>query len=480
LFEITINTFDWDATNGGTLYHCNAAMGGSDSGSTYIPANSPLPSFYQEEGGLFSAGASSFELKHSTFKMMLHTGGKSGVGKQGLFQLTAGATEEIPVPSMGYYHQAGIVDGDGIPCDQITIDGEKLDTNGIVWKVYPDGKAIDVTPRANAPLYSFGVSQQKFTPVIQVNHAVTLEPDEVVDGATNFWVGQELTFSAGFDPALPENPEIGPFKWVFQGTYKNDSVQPYSNGSVNYFVNSDKLANPSTTAWWVAGQNSQQLVSQLNVGFGEGLTFANGQYVAIAAHGLFNMIRPQATVTAVTKAVAVDTNFDDNGTHGVFALHYGTSELLILSGIELSRTVNPLGCGTLEWVQVLNHTAGHVQHSNGTWVSGYTKDDLYDVLDADPYAPSDSNGSMGDSPGIGGNQFSDLSLTKDFNAGTWLMFTPSEGRRVPLKMVNWYWSGTAVRSGTNWTLTAQNNNANPPSIDTVVYPQWTNNVGSFK
>ena len=78
--------------------------------------------------------------------MMLHTGGKSGVGKQGLFALTATATERVPVPITGEYHQAGIVDGSGVPNDQITVGGQQLGSDGIAWKVYPDGKVFERDP----------------------------------------------------------------------------------------------------------------------------------------------------------------------------------------------------------------------------------------------------------------------------------------------------------------------------------------------
>jgi hypothetical protein len=157
LFEIDIQNLNWSATNGGSYNEIVAALWGSSTNFTHISASDSSWAYsHQEQGGLLSLGRYSFELKQSQAKMLLHTGGRSGVGRRGLFRLTATATEEVPVAdSGGQYHQAGIVDGPGIPNDQIIVGGKQLDTNGVVWKVYPDGKTIDVTPQANAPLYSF-------------------------------------------------------------------------------------------------------------------------------------------------------------------------------------------------------------------------------------------------------------------------------------------------------------------------------------
>ena len=52
----------------------------------------------------------------------------------------------------------------------------------------------------------------------------------VVDGATNFWVGQDMTFQAGFVPALPESPVYDPVKWSFDGVFKNEPLQECSGG----------------------------------------------------------------------------------------------------------------------------------------------------------------------------------------------------------------------------------------------------------
>jgi len=52
------------------------------------------------------------------------------------------------------------------------------------------------------------------------------------------------------------------------------------------------MTAPTTYAWWYDGEYNP---STLTATLGEGLTFANGQYVAIATHGQFTMHRPRVT-----------------------------------------------------------------------------------------------------------------------------------------------------------------------------------------
>jgi hypothetical protein len=50
---------------------------------------------------------------------------------------------------------------------------------------------------------------------------------------------------------------------------------------------------------------------------------------------------------------------------------------------------------------------------------------------------------------------------------------------VPLNVVTWNWSGDAVLSGTNWTLTNTNHSVNPTGVDTTTYPWYTNNLANL-
>jgi hypothetical protein len=118
----------------------------------------------QENGKLHAQGANVTEDRGSKVATMLHTGGKGSAGRQNLFSLTAGATEELAVNSsqFNFFHPEGIVDGSVISNDQISIDKEALNADGIVYKVYPDGAKIDVTPKVKVPMYRFSVGATKY------------------------------------------------------------------------------------------------------------------------------------------------------------------------------------------------------------------------------------------------------------------------------------------------------------------------------
>jgi hypothetical protein len=468
----TINTFDWDATNGGTLYHCNAAMGGSDSGSTYIPANSSLPSFYQEEGGLFSPGASSFELKHSTVKMMLHTGGKSGVGKQGLFQLTAGATVEMPVPSTGYYHQAYIVDGPGIPYDQITVDGQKLGSDGIVWKVYPDGATIDVTPQANAPLYRFTVDQSKYTPVIQINNSVTLDFDDVAPGA-DYCVGQYLTFALSGIPVSTSD-----YQWTLDGHFFNAQTNFCPTGSMDPYVIPGLLTSNETTAWWVSGGPDANTPATYTASTSFILNFQNGQSsIPLSVDGTFHMYRPTATISPVTSTVNLEYLTLETVTpepYLIFGDYFSGSGI---PGIVFLNTINyPTKFhGSIEWIQVVlnqevnlldiwgtNHT---LVHANSTPPYLDTSDPYETFYDVD--IPDDSPGQVMGSDIIQADLSESFEMTMMFNP-------PGGGVRVPIRAVDWSWNGLGtVESGG----ATGSGSPDGPDLPTEKYPQWNSNVG---
>jgi hypothetical protein len=415
-------------------------------------------------------------------RQKLLTGGRGKSGLQNLFCISATGTVKNGEPAETSQWQG--TQELGVDYTTIQVNGMNLGADGNLWVMEPDDAAPDVVVTIpGVRHFNACPGVQEYTLKIQVNQSAILSTVGVVAGA-HYCVGQYLDFEPYW---LPNDPpyivSTSFFHWHLPGNYFNAETTPCPTCSTDPFVNADLLANDTTTAWWVSGGTPAEYTASV----GMNLMFPNGQNASIAAVGKFNMYRPQAKVTAITQAVAVDSDYGTvvNGQFdgNQFALHYGSPESLAKSGIELSRTINTFGLNTTystDWVQVLNHVAGHRQLSNGTWVSGYgTHDDLYDVLDADPYSPSDPAGDMGDSPGIFGDQSSDLALTRIFDASTWLMFTPNGGHRVPLKRVDWHWSGTAI-NGLSWILTSQDNNANPPGVDTEAYPQWTNSASNFR
>jgi hypothetical protein len=66
----------------------------------------------------------------------------------------------------------------------------------------------------------------------------------------------------------------------------------------------------------------------------------------------------------------------------------------------------------------------------------------------------------------------------------WFMFRPSGGQWVPLKAVNWSWSGSATNNAGTfatdnsgpWTLESGTNSVNPPDFEAHSYPVWNSNI----
>ena len=168
--------------------------------------------------------------------------------------------------------------------------------DGFLYKVLPDGETFDFTPRVkHKEFYHFGVGQQKHKLRLAANGYV-LEPDKVVAGAA-FCVGQKVTFTAQWDPALV-GVSSNAYDWVMSTKYVNHSWQhcrydEFGNaiyyGSVNYDTDPEvrKLAAP--WAWWVTGGDK-------NVKLDLTVHFDNGQSGRVSEKGKFGMHRPTVTM----------------------------------------------------------------------------------------------------------------------------------------------------------------------------------------
>jgi hypothetical protein len=59
----------------------------------------------------------------------------------------------------------------------------------------------------------------------------------------------------------------------------------------------------------------------------------------------------------------------------------------------------------------------------------------------------------------------------------WMMFRPTNGMRVPIRAVDWMWSGSATNFLLiNWQKLSGTNSVNPADYETEIYPVWKSNV----
>jgi hypothetical protein len=421
-------------------------------------------------------------------KMKLFTGGKAGIGHMNLIQLHCSGVEydapdtNAPVLDGGdpFFAPWLNVEATPVPSSSLRALGQWVGADGNLWVAEPDGASLDLLLNAPARHYYATATPTKYKLTITAN-GVPLDPDTVAPGADNC-VGQDVTFALnGIPGGVGETNQ-----WILGGIFYNDESnsvpgETYPTCSITYYVNTEKLTNNPTTAWWVSGNFDPPDVYPAVVNCT--LFFYNGQApLTIGASGLFNMYRPQATVTTTTGTVAVDNNIEYTPTG--FALHYGDPTYSGIHGITFSGSVTMPNqfSGDLSWLQVLNTASASVQDNDGSWLITITN--CSDVLDedGDPYPSiSDSPPSTADSPGQEAIPFLDQTILDKMDASMWLMFTPYDGHRVPLNRTDWHWSGTAVKSGTVWNLTPPpNNNPYPRGVDTEDYPAWINNVTNFE
>ena len=410
--------------------------------------------------------------------MKLFTGGKSVVGRKSLICISASAREYTAPP----YYSAGAgwdtylpdvwayTPSTPVDNSNLQVGGRQVGADGNVWVALPDNSEQIIAVNADGVHhYKATVSAQKYQPYITAND-VGLSPDII---NVTKCVGEEMVFKLKFTPTLPENPETGPFLWVFQGTYVNDHAQPYPNGSDNWFKNADLLNAPSVTNWWVAGQDPAQFLSTMNVRAGEGLTFSNGQYVAITAKGLFNMLRPQVSWTGTNVGpIACDTNWDQK--YGYYCLHFGSIQISYQPGM----TFTPIALvpwtygGSLSTIQLISvsdedcGTNGLTAHVTGSGldnaVDGLPRNLIYNQYFDEP------GGTCED-----GNNHE--AISDSFQ--TYLMFNPetSSSIVIPLKLIAWNWSGEADSAGV-WHLTSSNHHISINDQDAMSFPTWTNTI----
>jgi hypothetical protein len=327
---------------------------------------------------------------------------------------------------------------------------------------------------ADSQAYSIQAQAADVTLSLEVN-GIALASNTVVSNA-NFCVGQVLTFSTNWN-IVPQGVQSRSTQWLFDGIYYNDANQPSPAASINYTNNEDLLTNETTSAWWVSGGFNPPMIYAAQLS--ENLFLSNGRVLVLTASGLFNMYRPQARIFATTGTVALDTNYIDaqSGNH-YFGLHDGIPSQYGVPGITFSNQVTvPAGfSANLQWVQVINSFALTFQtnDASGTWYIWSGTNGLDGQF---PY-PANRDGTAEDSPGVAITQLADLSyiaqnLSDSGNFTMWLELQPSGGAWVPIRKVNWSWTGAAWLSGTNWIPTILTNTPNPADFDTQKYPSWT-------
>ncbi len=278
-------------------------------------------------------------------------------------------------------------------------------------------------------------------------------------------VGQQVSLQAVLDPSLPATSN---FAWSVDGWAISNYV--FGTGFTTAQVLPLTQTNSTTISfYWVSG--GQQNVSCTVV-------LPNGMRATGKAG--FSVNRPNSKILPAAGSVACNTNFMVNGqpVTGPY-LHYGDG--LDNPGMYFHYTLDPTIQGSNQWVQIADPLR-RLQQNSGQW-RRWTGAGLDSGLYPYPW-PRDRGYDPADSPAQGDESQNPLSAaytnaTVQDSFQMWLMFMPTNVVNsvwVPLRTVSWGWSGTATRSGSNWTGSGSGNTT-VESVSTN-YPEWTRSTSA--
>jgi len=387
-------------------------------------------------------------------QVKLYTGGKAGIKRENLFCINAWARAfQKPTHDLWAYHAWIHTPAVDVAKNDLLVMGKKPGADGNLWIALPDNAEPYITVTAPGKHhYDAWATAGKYKLQIAVNNTYPLWPDHV-PSYNNYCVGQYLSFAPKWSPPLPETPQESLILWAFDGTFVNkkwtqDPVS-FPEASVNYTNDPARLKIEPTHAWWVSGGSDENTPAINNATLGMGLTFQNGQYVAIATHGKFNMWRPKAEIKQRDIFGKPDIYWRENWNFYIFDYHgkigVGYPELPIKNYMAYETVIkSPQFSGNVKYTQIASLT------NSGTVF------DYSEVLDnQDPY-----NGEKGvlaggsanfidfddkpDAPGYGSVKLHD-SFTD------YVMFLPDgsgDNIYVPLGKIFWHAFGEATYPST--------------------------------
>jgi hypothetical protein len=371
------------------------------------------------------------ETRTADAEIKLATGGPLGSKAVRLWVISAGAT--------GYTNLWDPV-GFPIPSEKISIGGlGNLDAMGDLFALLPDNDPDDVTPTVpGVSILKFSKpSATPYTPVIVAN-GVTLDPNSVTNGA-DFCVGQAVQFSIAGMPTHFIGDDVA--MWSLGGTFVNTNSDP--NCNLYYTENPAFLTRhyatdktTSTSCWYVLDALPGTVSVTLYYRNYDNSTYGVGPLHSITITGKFNVHRPAAnfippssfdgtpTVMIANYALALgngrdrDMSFGHQINPGNFSGQAGYTQLisgnytLSSSGLPLNIAPNS-GLGTPD-----------TELDNGEFPRGQ------------PSIPVNANSMVvfWDGPA---DRLHQGNAEENVVFSTYLMFKPSGGIWVPLRLVSW-------------------------------------------
>jgi hypothetical protein len=313
------------------------------------------------------------------------------------------------------------------------------------------------------------------TPFLPVNGTFNVQPQdvnlEIIDANTGtnlttqtntVIVGQQMNWYCQLSVTnqLMTNFPLANCQWTIPGVTISNYVEA-ADASSAMVVTNFPLNNSNVVFYWVDGASNRAVQCSALV---------NGK--TVTGQATFNVLRPTAKISPWTTSVNVYGNLL------VFL------DLTMPNGITFSNTISiPANFpGSVEWIQVCNYRVRQCLDTNLVWhreiengLSPYGDTPI-------PYTAGLRSGTNPvDSPRqplpYGGYLLCDATNTFTM----WMMFKPTNGIPVPLRAVNWFWSGSATNDvsqigGNDWQLESGTNSVNPNDFDTQTYPIWNSDI----
>jgi hypothetical protein len=440
------------STNYGWTAYYNTNYSGGVSNNAFGFPNIPMEHCYLKgtltASATFPSGSQTTVVRHHlTFfrkaqtVMKLQTGGKAGAGRQSLFQFTASALGGSLTLAPWWQSKYYFVYGTTIPLSPttITILGQPLGADGNLWMVLPDGAERDVTPCVPKCDYcSFTYpTPSKYTPIISWSGGPP------ITNAQNVVVGQKISLTCGWKDGY--GPTISNYSWTVPGyAISNFYISPDPLQTNGYPIPLTIKTNADIGFYWVDGGNKQ--VSCAIV--------AEGQ--SFPANATFNVKMPGGRLRAyISGSVQVYNN----------RLSFGG----LFPGIEFFKeNLDTDGEWKLVQLGTQTYRARDFETNGFQWykAEGNGLDTAY------PYPIPEET----DTPSTGLDSYI-YQVTASGTFTTFLTFKPnlSDAIRVPIRQVNWSWSGAATNNSGVWTgsgsATASANDAPAPSTIS-----WTDNI----
>jgi hypothetical protein len=466
------DTPDWEDTVANWTYDLGGsyvAWGLTPSGSGFWPrfesddsSGSFSASGLTWEDGVYSGSVGSANWQFSMqSQAMIAPAGQQAAGATSVYLVSASAmTFSDPVEALDF--DAGDVP---VAPETLAVNGQMLVNSGLT---NADGSVSGLTlvsGPAGAPLPL--TTTASALPVSYNNQAQTISlrlfgannGHDFTDETNAAIVGQQIPLVAqlSITNSYMTNFSLANFQWTVPGFAISNYVADGSSGIV--YSNFTTTSSNVNFVWVDDGSNRVVQCSAT----------VNG--LKITGKTTFNVLKPTATITTHTTSVNVDTFLGYLGFYDPNTFAEGiafTNTMTIPSGFS----------GTNEWVQiVLNPYRARLDTNSVWWV--FTENGAAPYLDTSyPYTnrfgiTANIAYDSPSSPLLNG--YSEIIATNSFKM--WLMFKPTGGQWVPLRTVTWNWSGTAILSGSNWTLISPSWSTNPPDADAgATFPQWNSNV----